>query len=192
MLLCEQHVLINIQRAEDEWSCKNACMRGEKKNLSKQDAQRWRKCKSAVATCLTAQQWILFTPSSRHPANVIPLSLNYYLLALPLAPLASPLASSVPFIAFLNNFYKWGEVFSAANVRAAPARTYAWTRRSAFTHQSLIEARVLVFLNRAHLKNVDANYFALFMHSPSPCRFKHFRGHLDSSNYLGLSRLSHE
>lgn len=41
-----------------------------------------------------------------HTSAVIPLSLNYYLLALPLALAASPLASSVPFIAFLNNFYK--------------------------------------------------------------------------------------
>lgn len=63
---------------------------------------------------------------------------------------------------------------------------------SAFTHQSLIQAHVLAFSNKAHLKNLDANYFALFMPPPSPCRFKHFRGHLDSSNYLGYSQLRHE
>lgn len=122
------------------------------------------------------------------------LPLNYYLLALPLALLASPLASSVPFIAFLNNFYKWGGVGFFC-LRCERARPYA-TPRSALTHQSLIEARVLGFFfffsNKAHLKNLDANYFALFMRSPSPCRFKHFRGHLDSSNYLCLDRLRHE
>lgn len=123
ILLCEQHVLINIQRVEYKWSCKNGCMRGGKKNLSKQDAQRRRKCKSVVATCLTAPQWMLFTPSSRHPAAVIPLSLNYYLLALPLALLASPLASSVPFIAFLNNFYKWGGSLRCKHARP-PARMH--------------------------------------------------------------------
>lgn len=105
-----------------------------------------------------------------------PLPLNYYLLALPPA----PLASSVPFIAFLNNFYQRGGF------------SLPCPRRLTFTHQSLIEARVLVFSNKAHLKNLDANYFALFMLSPGPCRFKHFRGHLDSSNYLCLGRLLHE
>lgn len=67
ILLRAQHNLINIQHKP---SCKNACMRRGK--VSKQDAQH--KCKSAAATCLTAQQRILFFPSSRHPAAVIPLS----------------------------------------------------------------------------------------------------------------------
>lgn len=185
-MLCEQHVLINMQRAEYEWSCKNACTRGGRKKNSPN------KMLSGGVNARARLQPVWGRRSgccSRRPpdttAAVIPLSLNYYLLELPLALLASPLASSVPFIAFLNNFYKWGG-FQCCQLAHARAQ------RSAFTHQSLIEARVLVFSNKAHLKNLDANYFALFMHSPSPCRFKHFRGHLDSSNYLCLGRLRHE
>lgn len=61
-----------------------------------------RGCNLFGGAAVDAVHAVLQTPGRRNSS----LPLNYYLLALPLALLASPLASSVPFIAFLNNFYK--------------------------------------------------------------------------------------
>lgn len=84
----KQHILINIH--------------GEKKKLSKHDAERRRReCESTAAAAAAAVVVTLTAAvDGAHPAAVTPLSsLNYYLSALPRALLAA-------FIAFLNNFYK--------------------------------------------------------------------------------------
>lgn len=159
-MLCEQHILINIQEVE----AVKMCVWGGKES-SEGDAQLQGKC------------YNLFRGPTADALPLKYLSFNYYLLALPLA----FLAYSVLFISFLNNVFEWG---GFALLRAHTALSFHSSKFNRSSHFS--------FLNKAHLKNLDANYFALFMPSPSPCRFKHFWGHLDSSNYLSYIQLCHE